>query len=145
MFMNSHLKQYVLPICYGNFTLPPYDINAPELLGGFCNVCNRYFFPRSLFCPYCLGNLDEVCIGNEGSIYSYTIVRIKPPFGLPSPYSVGYIDLKRINLRIFCLLDPTQINLLQINMSVILVVAPFGCDENGNSRLRPYFTPKSNT
>jgi len=61
--------------------------------------------------------------------------------GLPQPYSLGYIDLDDIPLRIFCLLDPAANDQLKIGLPVHLKVAPLGHDSNGKPCLRPYFSP----
>ncbi len=131
-----------LPVAPGIFTLPPYDETPPELIGGYCRKCNERFFPCPTYCKSCLGSVDKVGVGRDGRIYSYTVVRIKPPLGLPSPYSVGYIDLDESGLRIFCLLDSAEINRLRIGMAVELAVDVIGHDGHGVPRLRPYFTPK---
>jgi uncharacterized OB-fold protein len=134
-------KQKIPPVAEGIFTLPPYDDAPPVLLGGYCNECNEYYFPRPKYCRKCLGHSKEVVLGSEGEIYSYTVIRVKPPLGLPSPYAVGYIDLTERGLRVFCLLDPAAVDALQIGLPVTLKVAPLGHGVDGSPRLRPYFSP----
>jgi uncharacterized OB-fold protein len=129
------------PVATGIFTLPPYDHNPPQLIGGVCHACARYYFPRPHYCKGCLEPTEEVLLGSEGVIYSYTVVRTKAPLGLPTPYSVGYVDLKGSSLRIFTLLDPHSIEDLQVGLPVRLAVAPLGDDRQGLPCLRPYFTP----
>jgi uncharacterized OB-fold protein len=129
------------PVVPGIFTLPPYDQNQPKLLGGFCPTCNRYYFPRPKYCRGCLGETKEILLGSKGIIYSFTVIRRKPPLGLPEPYSVGYVDLEESGLRVFSLLDPAAIAQLRIGLKVRLVVEPLGHDAYGAPRLRPYFTP----
>ena len=131
----------ILPVAEGIFSLPPYDEARPVLLGGYCSECKKYYFPRPKYCRTCLGNTEEVELGREGVIYSFTAIRVKPPMGLPGPYAVGYIDLKENGLRIFCLLDPKAVDALQIGMPVTLNVAPLGCGGDGAPRLRPFFSP----
>ena len=131
----------ILPVVPGIFTLPPYDQIQPKLLGGFCPTCHRYYFPRPKYCRGCLGQTEETPLSSKGVIYSFTVVRRKPPLGLPEPYSVGYIDLAENGLRIFCLLDPTAIGQLRVGMQVQLAVKPLGHDVRGEPCLRPYFTP----
>lgn len=140
--MNLQIRN-IPPVAEGIFTLPPYDDAPPVLLGGYCPRCNRYDFPRPKYCRTCLGSPEEVELGGEGEIYSYTVIRVKAPLGLPSPYAVGYVDLKRSGLRIFCLLDPAAVDALQIGLPVTLKVAPLGLGADGALRLRPYFTPAS--
>lgn len=133
--------QDLQPVVEGIFTLPPYEDAPPVLLGGYCPACNRTYFPRPTFCRSCPGHPEEVSLGREGTLYSYTIIRVKPPLGLPAPYAVGYIDLKENGLRVFCLLDPAEVDALEIGLPVVLKVAPLGRGVDGAPRLRPYFTP----
>jgi uncharacterized OB-fold protein len=129
------------PVAPGIFTLSPYDNNPPTLLGGYCKECDKRYFPRPKYCPSCLGLIEETAVGSTGIIYSYTVVRIKPPLGLPSPYSVVYVDLDESGLRVFCLFDPEAIDQLRIGLKVNLAVKPIGDNGQGEPRLRPYFTP----
>jgi uncharacterized protein len=138
--MSSEMET-IPPVAEGIFTLPPYTEEPPVLLGGYCATCKRYDFPRPKYCRICMGPSEEVSLGREGKIYTYTIIRVKPPLGLPSPYAVGYIDLEKSGLRIFCLLDPAAIDALEIGRPVTLKVAPLGNGVDGAPRLRPYFTP----
>ena len=134
-------KTDMAPVTTGLFTLPPYDQAPPGLLGGFCPACNRQYFPRPRYCRVCLGPLEEADLGSEGTVYSFTVVRTKPPLGLPQPYSVGYVDLAAGGLRIFSLLDPAAIDDLRIGLPVRVVVGPLGRDSQGDPCLRPYFAP----
>lgn len=138
--MGADLEK-ILPVAEGIFTLPPYDKEPPVLLGGYCRECDQYYFPRPQYCRSCLKAPEEAELGGEGEIYSYTAIRVKPPLGLPSPYAVGYVDLKENGLRIFCLLDPSAVDSLQIGLPVKLKVESLGCGTDGSPRLRPYFSP----
>jgi uncharacterized OB-fold protein len=132
------------PVYPGIVTPPPYEANPPELLGGFCPVCKRHYFPRPPYCTKCLGSVEQVALSSEGTVYSFTVIRTKAPMGLPEPYGVGYVDLAGSGLRIFCLLDPEAIDNLCVGAPVRLRVGQIGNDVNGNPCLRPYFTPLNN-
>jgi len=131
------------PVIPGIFTLPPYDQAPPKLLGGFCSTCNRYYFPRRKYCQQCLETVEECDLGSEGIIYSFTVVRKKPPLGLPEPYVVGYIDLSESGLRICCLLDHNAIDQIRIGLPVKLAVGIIGHNVSGATCLRPYFSPRT--
>ena len=137
----SEKENDLAPVATGIFTLPPYDHNPPQLIGGICTSCSQYYFPRPHYCKGCLEPTEEVLLGSEGTIYSYTVVRTKAPLGLPTPYSVGYVDLKGSSLRVFMLLDPQAIEDLKVGLPVHLAVEPLGHDGQGSPCLRPYFTP----
>ncbi len=117
------------------------DSKNPRLIGGHCPGCKRKFFPKPIVCPYCLGPVGATPLSREGVIYSFSIVRIKPPFGLPQPYPVGLVDLVEDGLRIITLLDPLKTEGLAIGKNVHLMVEPLGVDAGGQTCLRYYFTP----
>ncbi len=142
--MTNENMNEIPPMMPGIFTPPPYDQDPPKLIGGFCADCHMYYFPRRKYCPTCLQPVEEILLDSAGTIHSFTVVRTKPPLGLPQPYSVGYIDLTGSGLRIFCLLDPAAIDRLRIGLPVRLAVGPLGNDCHSMPCLRPYFTPRSN-
>lgn len=121
----------------GVFRLEPDGL--PVLLGSHCARCARSHFPAASICPACLGATEERSLGSGGHIYSYTIVRTKPPLGLPAPYAVGYVDLEGPGLRVFALLDAAEPERLRIGAAVALDVAALGHDGHGNACLRPLF------
>lgn len=119
--------------------------SGPVLVGGYCPDCERKFFPRPPYCPQCLRPSQERILSGDGVIYSYTIVRTKPPFGLPQPYAVGFVDLTASGLRVFGLLDPGCIDSLEMGATVALAVGQVGHDVKGEPGLRPFFTLASTT
>lgn len=131
------------PILKGIFTLPPYEQEGPRLIGGLCARCTRKFFPSPFVCPYCLGELEKVHLSSQGTLHSFTVVRVKAPYGLPLPYCLGYVDLKDDGLRVLALIDFTRIEDLRIGMEVTLCVKEFGHDGKGNPALRYMFSPKT--
>ena len=114
--------------------------HGPVLLGGYCPACRATYFPRNKYCRRCLEPVEPCELSREGAIYSYTVVRIRPPQGLPQPYAVGYIDLADNGLRIFGLFDPAHTDRLAIGSAVRLNVGPLGTNSRGEPSLRPYFS-----
>ncbi len=82
---------------------------------------------------------DGIELPRRGTLYSYTVVRMKPPFGLPAPYAVGYVDFAGVDLRVFMLLDPDVIGTLRIGMKLEITSGPLGIDLSGHPCIRPYF------
>lgn len=110
-----------------------------ELVGAHCDNCDKYFFPVRELCSGCLGSTTQTRLGSHGTVYSFTVVRTKPPFGLPQPYGVAYIDLDRVPLRVFGLLDPQQLGEAHIGARVFLCVSPMGVNNADQACLRPFF------
>jgi uncharacterized OB-fold protein len=134
------------PFLEGIFTLSGEDSEGmPRLVGGYCRRCEERYFPRPAYCRVCLEETEEADLGSEGTLHAFTVVRTRPPLGLPEPYAVGYVDLAGSGLRVFCLLDPGAIDELHIGAPVRLAVAPMGHEGSGEARLRPFFTPLRTT
>lgn len=138
--MQESLQLHFPKMSAGIFTLPTENETGSKLLGGYCHQCRQYFFPNPKFCRECLSEVSEVSLDSVGTLYSFTVVRTKAPFGLPEPYAVGYVDLDRYDLRIFALLDPAQVDDLIIGCSLELMVGQIGHNLDGQDCLRPYFT-----
>jgi uncharacterized protein len=131
------------PVNPGTFTVPEEQGTPPQLVGGACKACRAYYYPRPKYCPACLGRTEEKRLGGKGRVHSITVIRTKPPFGLPQPYSVGFVDLDGTGLRIFGLMDPEQIGEIGIGDRVRLCVRELGHDGLGEPRIRPLFTSES--
>ncbi len=116
---------------------------VPRLLGSHCGSCDRWFFPRKNQCRRCGGETLPVSLGSTGKIYSMTVVRTKPPLGLPRPYALGYVDLDGRPLRILMLLDPKAFQQLAIGSAVELAVDTLGVNRRGEPCLRPFFRPRT--
>lgn len=136
--MDDDQTSNIPPVNPGTFSVPG-DGALPELLGGYCPSCGTHHYPRPRCCPACLGDVETRPVGRRGRIHSFTVVRTKPPLGLPQPYSVGYVDLDETGLRVFGLLEPERIEDLALGARVHLTVRPMGHDGRGEARLRPCF------
>lgn len=130
---------FALPVVADLFADDPHGRAA--LVGGYCEPCQLYFYPRPDFCPACLQPAQRSLVGGSGQIYSYTLIRTRPPYQLPEPYAVGYVDLDASGLRVFGLFHPRAIGQLRIGLRVDLSVMPLGVDNAGKPCLRPVFTP----
>ena len=65
------------------------------LLGMRCRRCGVCVFGPATFCQSCTSpDLEAIELGSEGTLYSYTIVRVPPP-GWPGavPYVLGEVEL----------------------------------------------------
>ncbi|WBX85356.1 Zn-ribbon domain-containing OB-fold protein [Sphingosinicella microcystinivorans] len=128
--------------------LPPFaegifrsDGALTELVGSRCPTCGARHFPARAHCPDDMAETETVSLGASGTLYSATVVRTKPPFGLPAPYAVGYVDLDDHPLRIFMLLDPAHAEDFRIGMALDLRSGALGVGLDGEPCIRPYFTP----
>jgi len=71
-------------------------VRAETLPGMRCNGCGAAFALPGRICPRCGRDdrLEPCTLGPEGTIYSFTIVRVAPE-GLEKevPYALGIVDL----------------------------------------------------
>jgi len=128
--------------------LPPFaegifkaDGMFAELVGSRCPTCGARHFPARAHCPDDMAETETISLGSRGTLYSTTVIRTRPPFGLPAPYAVGYVDLDAHPLRIFMLLDPERTEDFRIGMPLALKSAALGVGLGGEPCIRPYFTP----
>ena len=65
-----------------------------ELLLQHCNSCGKpNMYPRH-HCPFCQSDdLGWVPARGEGTLHSYTVVRLVPPRGFEVPYTLGVVKL----------------------------------------------------
>jgi len=94
--MKAEKKQ--IPAVEGLFTWPA---DEARLIGGKCEGCGTYFFPKfaTFHKPGCeQGPVEEVLLSRRGKLVSYTVLCYPspPPFVNPDPfvpYAVGLVAL----------------------------------------------------
>ncbi|ATE61232.1 Zn-ribbon domain-containing OB-fold protein [Thauera sinica] len=111
------------------------------LMGSRCPDCGAWAFPALERCPRCQGRQAPTRVGTAGSLYTYTVVRTRAPFGLPEPYAVGYVDLDESGLRVFGLIDPAATDGLEVGQRMEIGLRSIGVDRHGRPCLRPLFQP----
>lgn len=105
--------------------------NAPVLIGNRCDTCGKVFFPKVDFCPQCLSeNLGEKELSRKGTLYAYTITRIKVAYFEP-PYPLGIIFLEEDHLSILAPLIMDADEKLQAGTKMEMVIAPLWTEEDG--------------
>jgi uncharacterized OB-fold protein len=96
-------------------------------------------FPPRQFSGPDLAPTEEMLLPGDGRVNCLTRVRVRPPYGLPSGYAIGFVDLDAAPLRLFGLFD-SEARLMPGNR-VTLCLRPLGVDNDGNPCLRPVFVP----
>ena len=129
--------------------LPPFSEDiftgtgaTTRLLGSRCR-CGHVAFPQIALCPRDGHPTDPIDLPHTATLHSFTVVRTKPPFGLPAPYAVGYVDLSDVALRLFTLIEPRASERLRIGMPMTLSSGPLGVGLDNAPCTRPFFTPLS--
>lgn len=73
-----------------------------HLFGSVCKKCGNRSYPATSFCSACLSKEQErYDLAEEGEIYSYTITRVRPPYGhFPTPHPLAYISIPESKARV---------------------------------------------
>ncbi len=110
----------------------------PHLVGGRCAKCGAFSFPSAAICTQCLSEeIESVNLGDEGSLYSYSIVH-QAPKGWTTPYALGYVDLPG-DVRVLAHIDVPH-DAIKMDMPVKLGVGVVGSDPAGAPLMSYTFT-----
>ena len=142
--LNSSEKKR-LPIREGLFKPP---LSSPEqvtLIGSQCKDCSEISLGKRKTCSNCGGkDLEEISLSRKGKLWTYTIIRHKPPGDYKgpdpfAPFGLGLVELPE-GIRV---LSPIQCDLkrISIGMELELEVLPLYTDENKNEVMAFRFRP----
>jgi hypothetical protein len=73
--------------------------------------------------------MDTVGFSTEGTLYTYSVVRQSTP-AFEVPYALGYVDFPE-GVRIMGQISGCDLEDIHIGMPVVLVLEPFGEDDEG--------------
>ena len=114
------------------------------LIGFRCRECGVSVFGPATFCQACTSfEVEPVDLGRQGTLYSYTIVRI-PPAGWPGPvpYILGQVELPSGPQVLAEVIDCEQSDLI-IGMPVELAIQAIPAQEGGADKLVYKWRPPS--
>ncbi len=106
------------------------------LIGFRCQDCGVSVFGPATFCQSCTSfEVEPADLGADGTLYSYTIVRI-PPAGWPGqvPYILGQVELPSGPQVLAEVIDCQQED-LTIGMPVELAIRAVAPEEGGAEKL----------
>ncbi|MBW1785046.1 MAG: OB-fold domain-containing protein [Deltaproteobacteria bacterium] len=141
--MNTNRK--MMPVREGLWSEPSAPGEEPQLIGSHCLTCGELFFPRqdSGLCSYCQSkDLEEVKLSSKGTIFSYTVVMLRPPvyYKAEVPYAIGFVELPE-GVRVETLFTDYDIESLHVGMEVEMVIEKLHEDEEGNEIMSYRFRP----
>ncbi len=124
-----------VPIKEGLFSGPLDDLQAVHLCGSRCASCGETTLGAAEVCPNC--GSDELTtgpLGDRGTLYTYTIVRHRPPGNYRGsaefkPFGIGLIEIDGV-IRVMAPLL-TQIDEIQIGMPLEFHPYVLRTDDNG--------------
>lgn len=124
-------------------------LSPPEqvrLRGSKCPACGEVTFGKVSTCPNCAGeNMDEITLSRRGKLWTYTVIRHRPPGNYKGPdpfvpFGLGLVELPE-GVRILSPLTGCDINNLKIGMELELVVDKLYEDTDGNEVMAFKFKP----
>ena len=142
--LNSSEKKQ-LPIREDLFRTPLSPLEQVTLIGSECKDCSEISLGKRQICSNCGGkDLEERPLSRKGKLWTYTIIRHKPPgdYRGPDPFTpfgLGLVELPE-GIRV---LSPIQCELkkISIGMELALEVYPLYTDENKNEVMAFRFRP----
>lgn len=133
----------------GNLFATP--LEPPEnvrLKGSKCNDCGVAFLGKLAACENCQSmNITEYELPRHGKLYSFTMVRQKPPGGFRGPtdpfepFPVGQVEMED-GVLFLSRLAHVKFEDLKIGMDLEMVVEPLYVDEKGNEVMMFAFQPR---
>ena len=98
---------------------------AGVLLGQRCRQCQVCVFGPAILCQACSSDdLESIQLGQQGTLYSFTVVRVPPP-GWPGqvPYTLGEVELPE-GPHVLAEIIGSEPSQLRIGMSMELALEP---------------------
>ena len=136
-----------IPIREDLFTTPLDRLDQVKLKGSRCRDCGEVFLGKVPACGNCVGEkMEELILSNKGSLWSYTILRYKPPgdYKGPSdpyqPFAEGLVELPE-GIRVLAPLTERDFDKIKIGMPLELVVEKLYTDDDNNEVIAFFFKP----
>lgn len=132
---NPHQKRRI-PVREDLFTMPLTPAEQVSLAGSKCCTCGEVSLGKQSSCPNCSGNnMEEIALSRRGKLWSYTVIRHRPPGAYKGPdpfvsFGLGLVELPE-GIRVVSPID-AEVDLLNIGMGLELEVYKLYQDEEGN-------------
>jgi uncharacterized protein len=141
---NSSEKKRI-PIKEGLFTAALDPVDQVRLMGSKCKACSEISLGSRQTCSNCGGaDLEPMPLSRKGKLWTYTVIRHKPPgdYKGPNPFvpfGLGLVELPE-GIQV---LSPLQCELerIRIGMEMEVEVYPLYVDENSNEVMAFRFRP----
>lgn len=142
--MNEVMKKRV-PIKEGLLTMPLTYLEQVRLVGSRCRDCGEVALGKASSCQHCAGEtMEEIALGQYGKLWTYTVVRSRPPGDYKGPdpfvpFGEGLVELPE-GIRVKAPLG-VEIDKLRIGMDLRFVPCKLYEDGDGNEIIAFRFDP----
>lgn len=135
-----------VPIREDFFTSPLDCLKEVRLKGTRCTSCGETFLGKSPACENCQStSLEDIVLSDVGKLYTYTVIRHRPPGGYVGPdpfvpFAMGVVELSE-GVRIVSPLKDCDLESLEVDMPMKLGVEKLYEDAEGNDVIAYLFRP----
>src|SRR5262245_18799618 len=144
MSANNNSATERVPIREGLLIGPLAELDRVRLAGCKCTSCGETSLGTKSVCPNCGRNtVQEVALANQGSLWSFTVVRHRPPGNYKGPepfvpFGLGLVELPE-GLRV---LSPIQCDVEKLKIGLSLQFKPYvRHDEDGRDVVAFAYVP----
>jgi len=129
----------------GLFTSPLTSLAQVRLQGSKCKTCGEVLLGKRNACEHCGGEqMEGIPLGQRGKIWTYTVIRHKPPSDYKGPdpfvpFGLGLVELPE-GIRVISPITG-DVDKIHIGMNVELEVFPLYTDEKNNEVISFRFRP----
>lgn len=126
---------------------PLYPLEKVRLMGSKCRACGEVLFGKAVACQQCQSeDMEDVALSRYGTLYTYTIVRNRPPGDYKGaepfePFAAGLVELPE-GIRILAPLTGCNFEEIKIGMELGLSIEEYYEDEAGMMVLTFKFKPQ---
>lgn len=126
--------------------MPLTPLEDVRLRGMRCSNCGQAFLGDHTTCEQCMNeSFEEVVYSRQGQLWSYTVLRHRPPgdYKGPEPYepfAVGWVALPE-KLMVLSPLADCPLDEVRVGMELELTVRTLYEDEEGNDVIAYKFRP----
>ena len=135
----------VIPLKDGLFTTPLTSPEQVRLIGSKCRLCGEVSLGTCTTCPNCAGGEMEVTpLGRQGKLWSYTVIRNRPPGDYKGPdpfipFGLGLVELPE-GMRVVAPIAG-DVDLLKVGTELELEVYTLYQNEEGSDVMAFKFKP----
>ena len=135
-----------VPVREGFFTSLDKPLEQIQLKGCRCRSCGQAFLGPMAACENCQSpDLEEIALSRRGKLYTYTVLRNKPPGDYKGPEPFQPFAAAMVELpEGLCILSPLKdcnFERLKVGTPLELVVEPLYVDGEGNEVIAYKFRP----
>lgn len=126
------------------------DLSQPldqvRLKGKRCRSCGQAFLGEMLVCDKCQSqDLEDIVLSDRGKLYTYTVLRNRPPGDYKGPdpfvpFALAMVELPE-GVRVLSPLTGCDVEDLKVGTDLELVIEKLYEDEEGNEVIAYKFKP----